>query len=237
MTSTARLPHTCSCRDDNGEPEGVNGSLNESVAPDGTPAPGRIYVLPARNGRAIRLRQGQVIRIINTHGTQVCDTWAFNAAEMTEFMSMEHARAWTDRIVPRPGDPLVTNRRRPILTMLSDTSPGVHDTLIAPCDLDRYRTLGVKGYHDNCADNLRLALKAIGLRTREVPCAFNLWMNIPVSADNAIRWLPPVSRAGDHVDFRAEMDCVCVVSACPQDIVAINAHNPRELHFVVDPAA
>ena len=149
---------------------------------------------------------------------------------------MEHVRAWIDRIVPRPGDALVTNRRRPILSLLADASPGVHDTLIAPCDLARYRTLGVAGYHDSCSDNLRLALQAIGLRSGEVPCSLNLWMNIPVHADGAIQWLPPVASPGDHVDLRAEMDCICVLSACPQDIVAINAHNPLEIHFVVDPA-
>jgi uncharacterized protein YcgI (DUF1989 family) len=183
----------------------------------------------------VRLRAGQTIRVINTHGTQVCDTWAFNAEQPNEFMSMEHVRAWIDRTIPRAGDVLVTNRRKPILTLVADTSPGVHDTLIAPCDLDRYRTLGVAVYHDNCADNLRMALAAIGLRTGEVPCALNLWMNIPVGADTGIRWLPTVAAPGDHVDLRAEIDCVVVMSACPQDIVAINSNAPRDVHFIVEP--
>ncbi len=223
------------CRRDNGEPAGINATLHEPISADGTPVPGMRYCVPARNGRAVRLAAGQVIRVVNTHGTQVCDTWAFNAADLAEFMSMEHVRAWIDRLTPGPGDALVTNRRRAILTLLADTSPGVHDTLIAPCDIDRYRTLGVVGYHDSCSDNLRLALQAIGLRTGEVPCPLNLWMNIPVGADFGIRWLAPVSRPGDYVDLRAEMHCVVVLSACPQDIVAINALDPREVHFIADP--
>jgi uncharacterized protein YcgI (DUF1989 family) len=222
---------------DNGEPDGLNPSLEHPISADGWPELGRLYAVPARQGRALRLRAGQTVRIINTHGTQVCDTWAFNAAQPTEFMSMEHVRAWIDRTVPRCGDVLVTNRRNPILSFVADTSPGVHDTLIAPCDLDRYRTLGVSVYHDNCADNLRLALRAIGLRSGEVPCALNLWMNIPVGADGAIRWLPTVAAPGDHVDLRAEMDCIVVLSACPQDIVAINAHRPCDVHFIVEPEA
>jgi uncharacterized protein len=226
---------------DNGEPEGLNPTLQQPISADGTPVPGQLYTVPARNGRAVRLKKGQTIRIINTHGSQVCDTWAFNADDLTEFMSMEHVRAWIDSLIPQAGDPLVTNHRRPILTLVADTSPGVHDTLIAPCDLSRYRTLGVSIYHDNCADNLRMAMKAIGLRTGEVPCALNLWMNIPVSQKAGkgygIDWLPPVSKAGDHVDLRAEMDCIVAMSACPQDIVAINAHNPVDVHFIVDPDA
>ena len=220
---------------DNSRPDGRNATLDAPISADGWPALGHLYTVPARQGRAARLRAGQTIRIINTHGTQVCDTWAFNAEQPNEFMSMEHVRAWIDRTIPRAGDVLVTNRRKAILTLVADTSPGVHDTLIAPCDLDRYRTLSVAVYHDNCADNLRMALAAIGLRTGEVPCALNLWMNIPVGADTGIRWLPTVAAPGDHVDLRAEIDCVVVMSACPQDIVAINSNAPRDVHFIVEP--
>ena len=51
-----------------------------------------LSLLPARSGRAVRLARGQAIKIVNTHGQQVVDTWAFNAADIAEFMSMEHLR-------------------------------------------------------------------------------------------------------------------------------------------------
>jgi uncharacterized protein YcgI (DUF1989 family) len=221
---------------DNGTPCGTNPSLTSALSPDGTPLLGQRYEVPARQGRAVRVARGQKIRIVNTYGTQVCDTWAFSAANRAEFLSWPHARARIDRVLPKPGDPLVTNRRRPILTLLEDSSPGVHDTLIAACDLFRYLTLGVEGYHDNCADNLRLAMMAIGLTVPEVPQPFNLWMNIPVGDDWGIGWKPPVSKAGDHVLLRAEMDCIVVMSACPQDIIPINGENctPVEVEFVVE---
>ena len=154
---------------DNGDEDGRNATLDDPISPDGRPEPGQLYSVPARQGRAVRLHKGERLKIVNTHGTQVCDTWAFSAEDPAEFLSMEHLRAWIGRLVPRPGDELATNRRRPILVLEEDSSPGVHDTLIAACDLWRYRTLGVEGYHDNCADNLRMATKAIGLRVREVP--------------------------------------------------------------------
>ncbi|HEV3493689.1 MAG TPA: urea carboxylase-associated family protein, partial [Reyranella sp.] len=87
--------------------------------------------IPARRGKATYLRQGQSIRIINTHGEQVVDTWAFTAGMLTEFMSMEHTRATLTRMRPQTGDGLYTNRRRRILTMTEDTSLGDHDTLMA----------------------------------------------------------------------------------------------------------
>ena len=36
-----------------------------------------LMTIPARKGRAVRLSKGQGIKIINTHGQQVVDTWCF----------------------------------------------------------------------------------------------------------------------------------------------------------------
>ncbi len=220
---------------DAGEPDGTNGTLTSPISADGRAEPGKRYEVAARSGRAVRLDTGQTLRIVNTHGTQVCDFWAFSADDPGEFMSMEHLHAQLETIVPRTGQALCTNRRRPILTFAADTSPGIHDTVIAACDLHRYRSLGVADYHDNCTDNLRMAMLAVGLRAPEIPAPFNLWMNIPVGADHGIAWLPPVSAAGDYVEFRAEMDCICVMSACPQDLMPVNGvdNTPVELHFEV----
>src|SRR5262245_29316951 len=85
--------------------------------------------IPARRGKAAHVARGQDVLVINTHGEQVVDTWAFNRDDLGEFMSMEHTRAHTLRLVPQVGDILRTNRRRPILTLVEDTSGGVHDTL------------------------------------------------------------------------------------------------------------
>ena len=135
--------------------------------------------IPARRGKAALVAAGQVIRVINTHGEQVVDTWAFNSSDMTEFMSMEHSRAGMQRLIPRVGDALLTNHRRPILTVLEDTSGGVHDTLMAACDRYRYEGFGCKEYHDNCTDNLAQGMAELGLTPPETPSPLNLFMNIP----------------------------------------------------------
>ncbi len=192
-----------------------------------------LITIPARHGKAVRLASRQSIRIVNTHGNQVVDTWAFSAADLREFMSMEHARAYIDRIRPKVGDPIASNQRRPILTLTEDTSPGVHDTLIAACDIWRYKGLGCAEYHRNCADNLREALAELDLVPPECPSPLNLWMNIPVVNNDGIQWLPPVSKPGDYVVLRAEMDCIVAMSACPQDMIPINGFNPVEAHFIV----
>ena len=194
-----------------------------------------LITIPARKGKAAILEAGQEVKVINTHGQQVVDTWAFNRDDLTECLSMEHTRAALSRIMARVGDSLVTNRRRPILTLIEDTSPGIHDTLIAACDRYRYELLGCRDYHDNCTDNLAAALAELGLTPPETPSPWNLFMNIPVRADGSLSFEPPVSRPGDYVVLRAEMACVIAFSACPQDIVPINgpACTPTEAHFAI----
>jgi uncharacterized protein YcgI (DUF1989 family) len=191
--------------------------------------------IPARKGKAARLRQGQIVKIINTTGSQVVDAWAFSAAEVSEFMSMEHSRVALAHIIPAAGDALVTNKRRPILTIIEDTSGGVHDTLFAACDRWRYELLGCPGYHDNCTDNLAAALTELGLAAPEVPAPLNLFMNIPVVDGNRVEVRPPVSTPGSYIALRAEMDCVVAFSACPQDMLPINglAMQPTHAHFEI----
>jgi uncharacterized protein YcgI (DUF1989 family) len=197
---------------------------------------GETHTVPARRGKAIRLGKGETITIINPAGTQVADTWCLNADDPEEFMSMEHIRPTLTRIFPEVGDDLVSNRRRPILHFLEDTSPGRHDTLIAACDSHRYALLGCTSYHDNCTDNFHAALRLIGVRVPVCPSPLNLWMNIPVDPQGNTEWGEPLSKPGDRVTFRACLDCIVVLSACPQDILPVNGREcvPTSLEYVLN---
>jgi uncharacterized protein len=185
--------------------------------------------VPAREGRGVRVAAGQRFRVIDVEGGQVADTFAFRGDDVGEYHSAEHTRAYVSRLFPRPGEPFVTNRRRPILWLESDDSPGVHDMLCAACDPERYTGLGVEGWHASCQENLRRAMAELGFDRVEVPQPINLFMNIPVRAGGELGWEPAPTRAGDSVTLRAEIDCVVVVSACPQDIVPINNGNPTPI--------
>jgi uncharacterized protein YcgI (DUF1989 family) len=200
---------------------------------------GKVSVIPARKGVAARVRKGQIVTVINTHGSQVVDTWAFCANDVTEFMSMEHSRGAMLKLNPKVGDTLRSNRRRPMLTVVEDTSGGVHDTLIAACDRYRYEQLGHAGHHDNCTDNLAAALSVLGLAPPETPSPLNLFMNIPVGEQGSISFEAPVSEPGSHVSLLAEMDIVVAFSACPQDLVPVNgaACVPTDAHYRIDDGA
>lgn len=193
----------------------------------------KLQQIPARGGKAVRLAKGQSVKIVNTHGKQVVDTWAFNGHDLREFMGMEHCRAFWTRLYPVVGDKMVTNRRRPILTLTEDTSPGRHDTLIAPCDNERYGLLGCTAYHDNCRDNMHAGLMELGLFVPYCPPSLNTFMNIPWRPDGALEWGVSEAKAGEYVVFRAEMDAIMVFSCCPQDILPINNGITVDAHFEV----
>jgi uncharacterized protein YcgI (DUF1989 family) len=192
-------------------------------------------VIKGGEGAGFRLRQGESLAIVNTHGSQVVDLFAHNAADVGETLSIQHSRNVWYRMAPRKGDQLWTQLRRPILAMMGDTSPGVHDTIFPCCDAVRYGQLGVKGYHRNCADNWREAMRGIGIDPTmiTVPTALNLFMNVPVAADGSFKILPPVSRPGDTVTFKAEMDCLIALSACPVDMLPLNGPDckPQDVEY------
>ncbi|HEY6577303.1 MAG TPA: urea carboxylase-associated family protein [Mycobacterium sp.] len=185
-------------------------------------------VVPAGAGRAVLVREGERVRVVDVEGGQVGDVFAFVAQDPGEHLSASHTRTSTGRLFPLMGEHFVTSLRRPILTLVGDTSPGVHDMLIAACDPARYRALGIEK-HGSCADNLRNAMAQIGMTIGSVPQPVNVFMNIPIGANGDLEWLAATSRPGDAVTFEAALDCVVVVSACPMDVNSINGERPTPL--------
>lgn len=128
-----------------------------------------LQTIPARHGLATHLLSGQTVKIINTHGAQVIDTWAFtlhpsSSKQILTQMSMPHTHASLNKLHPRVGDHLYNNEKEKMFEVVEDTFLGFHDTLVSACDRGRYRELGVKDWegHRNCANNLREGLIALG---------------------------------------------------------------------------
>jgi uncharacterized protein YcgI (DUF1989 family) len=189
--------------------------------------------VPAGEGRAVLLGEGQSFRVVDVAGGQVGDLFAFTAADPGEFASASHTRVAIGKLFPRNGDPVLTNRRRPILSVLEDTSPGWHDMLYAACDPARYASLGAPGPHRSCAGNLAEALAGRGLEASTVPQPINVFMDVRARPDGTLVSSPASSRLGDYLAFRATQECIVVLSSCPMDIVPISSGGitPLELQI------
>ncbi len=195
-----------------------------------------MIVLPAGYGRAFRLGKGERISIVNTHGQQVVDTWALNADDLSEMMSMEHTRSCLDKLRPSTGESFFTNRRRPIVRLECDTSPGIHDTLVSACDQARYDLLGFAGSHRSCVENFYEALAGLGIKPDHVPAPFNMFERVIITENEGLEIAPPVSRPGDTVTLRALANVIVILSACPMDIALTNGldRTPKDVAVQLD---
>ncbi len=107
--------------------------------------------------------------------------------------------------------------------------------LFAACDRARYSLWGAKGFHYNCADNMRDALKPTGIDVGYVPTPLNLFMKTRSHNHAEMEVAEPQAKVGDNVIFCAEQDCSAVMSACPQNLIPVNAHGcmPQPVAYCV----
>ena len=186
------------------------------------------FVIPARHARMWRMRAGERVTIAQTEGHQVGDLVAFNAADLTEFLSPSHTRRCLAAIRLTLGASLFTNHREPILDLVEDTV-GVHDFLAAACDPYRYRRdFGVED-HRSCRMNFVEALGAFDLPAWRIPDPVNLFQLSPVLPDGQYLSAPSPAGPGDYVTLLARMDLIAACSACPQDLAPTNAGRPTDL--------
>lgn len=156
-----------------------------------------------------------MLEVIDPLGSQVADLLAFNADDLSEVISAGRTFDYAETIYLTSGHALYSNRSRIMLDIIAD-DVGRHDFLLTPCSIDTFRHFYPdKPEHRGCFGNLVAALAPYGVTGDAIPSAFNCFMNVPVDGDTGkLRVLPPISRAGDCIVFRAAMDLVIGLTAC-----------------------
>ena len=172
------------------------------------------YYLNPQTGVAFTVQKGQIIRVIDVAGGQVSDLVCFARQDIEEYLSSGRTIDYNEKLFLSTGDILYSNRSNPMITVFDDPV-GKHDFLFAPCSREMFRlTYGKIEPHPNCLDNLTTALGQYGVKAFQIPTAFNIFMNVEVSTSGKIMVKPPLSKAGDYMDLRAEMDVIVGVTAC-----------------------
>jgi uncharacterized protein YcgI (DUF1989 family) len=189
-----------------------------------------------QSGAAVRVRAGDVVRVVDLEGTQVADLWAILEGEAAEWLSTGHTRSATERLFPRIGESFWTNRRRPVLKLVGDTSPGAHDMLYPPCDPWLFERLGAPLPHPSCRDNFERAVSEFDLGLFAVPDSVNLFQNSPPDASGGLPISDALSRPGDEVVLEVLLDAVVVVTACSVDIPPGNGDRCTAIGLVIEKA-
>ena len=195
--------------------------------------PDKITVL-AGSGAQIAVGEGDEISIVNVSGTQVVDFWCLPRSSPQEYLSLEHCREVLSKIYFAPGDVLVSDRYVPVLDYVADTTGGLHDTLIAPCNPEMYRKFGRPADHPSCTGNFWAAIKAAGVSIPFVPSPWNLFMRAKVREDGGIEYARPPFLPGGRVSLRMRRDATIIVSACPDDCYPTNGGDGRPRDFVIE---
>ena len=168
-----------------------------------------------RSGTAFALNEGQVLRVYDPEGQQVSDLLAYAKDDVREVISNGRTFDYEETLRLTKGNTLWSNRSNPMLEIVEDTA-GLHDFLLTPCSKATFRHFYPdKPVHRGCFGNLAAVLEPYGIGEDDIPCAFNLFMNVPVDGGTGkISVETPRSEPGDHIALKAKMDCVIGLTAC-----------------------
>lgn len=167
-----------------------------------------------QSGAAFVVEKGQYLRVIDPTGEQVSDMVCFNRHDKKEWLSSGKTLDYCSTLLITKGHSLYSNRSNVMFEIIEDTN-GRNDFLLAPCSPETFKIIyGTTDYHPSCFENLHTNLEKYGITPDEIPTAFNIFMNVQFAPDGTLSVDPPLSRAGDYVVLKAEMDLVVGLTAC-----------------------
>ncbi len=182
--------------------------------------PIQTFHLPPQTGMGFHMKKGQLLRITDPQGEQVSDLTAFvDGSEGREWLSSGRSIDYADTIYLTTGNILYSNDSRPMFTIERD-DVGRHDFLLTPCSPETFQIIyNNHDYHPSCFENLWRNLEPFGIAPHQIPTTLNVFMNVQVHSETGKLTIgPPLSRAGDCIELRAECDLIVGVTACSAEL-------------------
>ena len=168
------------------------------------------YMTQPCSGCAINVCKGQFITLVDVDGGQVIDFFAESQLNADEFLSPGVTSDCNESLRINVGDTLYTNLYNPMFTVVAD-DVGEHDLLHPCCRPEMYEFFYHNGDgHANCLDNINGVLG----RKHPIIHPINLFMYTAIEPNGKIVVKPPLSKAGDRIVLRAEMDVRLGIAAC-----------------------
>jgi uncharacterized protein YcgI (DUF1989 family) len=191
-------------------------------------------LIPARGFlRARKLQTGQVIRFIDVEGQQVPDVILYDPRNLKNCSSMSNtimvAKTW--KITK--GHSIYAKLGQKMATIVEDTV-GTNVVAGGFCNFSvnevRY---GIEGTH-SCRMNFVASMWEYNFSPADVEeGCFVPFMNMQYEPDGTCNIRPPLSKPGDYLELRADMDVLVAVSNCPSEHNPCNGWNPTALRVVI----
>ena len=191
--------------------------------------------IPPQSGRSFRMRKGDILRVVDPLGEQVSDLFAVDAGDHSSSLSSGRTIDYQSKIYLTEGDVLWSSDSKPMFTIVRDDVRR-HDFLLTPCSQEMFEILYKHvGHHPSCFENLKNAFAPFGVGPERIGTTFNIFMRVDVSPEGAVAVKAPLSKAGDMIELRAEMDMICALTACSAE--GSNNGTFKPIDFEVIPAA
>jgi uncharacterized protein YcgI (DUF1989 family) len=194
------------------------GSLIESIT------------IQAHNGGSGHLKKGQTLRIVDVKGQQVADFVSIKQNDPHEYLDCVYTSWNSGRYMWREGDAIRTNNMNEMWTITDDKTAN-HYTGGGFCS-----NVARKMYYQNdepgCRDVLQEEFRKNGFDPnllQSVSC-FNIFMTVNYTSEGDWKIDEPITKAGDYIDLRAEMDLTWMVSVCAWPEV-VNGNKPTPLRL------
>ena len=189
-------------------------------------------VIAARAGWSRELKSGEVLRLVDLEGRQAVDFLCYNARDYEDRYAAADTMKINGNIFIRKGSVIYSVNCNAMLTVVDDTC-GFHDTIGGCCSSALNRKRYGKPDDPSCRQNFLGELAKYGMGPRDMVANLNFFMYVPVGKDGAMDMGPSISKPGDYVDLRAEMDVLAVISNCPQTRNPCNGFNPTPVRIIV----
>ena len=204
-------------------------------------------VVPRCTGKTMRVTKGQVFRVIEHEGKQVCDLTFLNAQNYKEHFAAEFSAVLNSlqgiggyyRLTKLYSKPPYENVMATVIDdKVGNGSRGGERAghfMLCHCSKRLVEHLGAPPGARTCSDNFADAFREIGLEQTDTydESIFNVWMQSWLGEDGSVNFAPPLAEIGDHIDFRADMDLMAVFSVCPDESSPCNDFKAKSLRFQI----
>jgi urea carboxylase-associated protein 1 len=189
-------------------------------------------VIPARGWWSGLVPKGATLRLVDLEGRQAVDFLCYNAADPSDRYSAADTMKISGKLFVEQGTKLYSDMGNVLFTVTEDTC-GRHDTIGGCCSREsNFVRYGVKE-GPNCRDNFLRALGEHGLGKKDIVANLNFFMYVPITPEGGMAIVDGLSKPGDHVDLRAEMDVLVALSNCPQVNNPANDYKPTPIRVIV----
>ena len=189
-------------------------------------------VVPACMPWSARIEQSQVLRLIDLEGQQAIDFLCYNADDPAERYHAPNTMKIPGNIFLSKGSVLRSVEARPMMTVVEDTC-GRHDTIFGCCSFKLDEVRYGQTNPRCCQKNFEEELAGHGLGPEYVVPNVNFFMYVPVEPDGSAAIVDGLSKPGDYVDLRADMNVLTVLSNCPEALNPATGSGPSPIRAIV----